>query len=157
MKPNAVFSRRRTEAGFSLVELLAVLVLVGLVLAIGIPLVRDQVMIADVRQAADQMGVDLRAARMIAVSKHKTIVFTVNTDPTNTYSYEGTDGAIRLRTMPKGVKITNASVGSITFKPDGSVTVISNIVLESQVANATERWTINVKTLGLADLTHTRI
>lgn len=157
MKPIDVVRRRRAEAGFSLVELLAVLVLVGLVLAVGIPLVSEQVRIADVRQAADQMGVDLRAARMIAVSKHKTIVFTVNADPTNTYSYEGTDGSMRVRTMPKGVKITDASVGSVTFKPDGSITAVSNIVLESQVSTATERWTINVKTLGLADLTHTRI
>jgi len=145
------------EAGFSLAELLAVLALVAIVLTIGIPIVNEQVRIAEAREAADQMAVDLRAARMIAVSKHKSIVFSVNVDPTNSYSYEGTSGATRTRTMPGTVKIKSGSSTSITFKQDGSVAAASTVTLESVVSASTERWTIAVNTLGLADLTHTRI
>ncbi|HUC43223.1 MAG TPA: prepilin-type N-terminal cleavage/methylation domain-containing protein, partial [Candidatus Sulfotelmatobacter sp.] len=57
--------------GFSLVELLVVLAFIGVALGVGIPLVNDQIRIADVRQVADNFATSVRAARMIAVAKHK--------------------------------------------------------------------------------------
>jgi prepilin-type N-terminal cleavage/methylation domain-containing protein len=156
------YQRRRDdagswEAGFSLVEMLAVLALIAVVVAIGIPIVNEQVRIAEVRSAADQIAVDMRAARMIAVSKHKSIPFTINIDPVNTYSYEGTTGATRTIAMPGRVKIKNGSATSVTFKQDGSVAAAATVTVESAVSASTERWAIAVNTLGFAKLTHTRL
>ena len=112
--------RPRAQAGFSLAELLVVLAIIGAIVAMGIPMVNEQLRIAEVRAITDEIAVHLRAARMIAVSKHKDIVVTVNADPTNTVSYEGTNGDTRTITMPGRVKILSGSSASITFHSDGS-------------------------------------
>jgi prepilin-type N-terminal cleavage/methylation domain-containing protein len=145
------------EAGFSLAEMLAVLALVGIVIAIGIPLVNEQLRIAEARSAADDMAVHLRAARMIAVSHHKDIVVTVNAAPTNTFSYEGTNGETREIAMPARVQIKSGSAASITFHSDGSSGSSSTVTLESTVSSATERWTLTVNTLGLVSTAHVRV
>jgi prepilin-type N-terminal cleavage/methylation domain-containing protein len=150
---------RRTlrQAGFSLAEMLAVLALIGITVAIGIPLVNEQLRIAEVRSAADDMAVHLRAARMIAVSHHKDIVVTVTADPTNTFSYEGTNGETRTIAMPGRVKIKTGSTASITFHSNGSSGASSTVTIESAVVNATERWTLSVNTLGLVAVAHVRV
>ena len=146
----------RREAGFSLPEMLAVLALIGISIAIAIPLINEQVRIAEIRGCADQAGLDMRAARMIAVSKRKTIVMTINADPVNSYSYERTDGSTRTITMPSRVKITSGSSATVTFKSDGSTAAAGTVIFQSQVSTQTEQWTMTVNTLGLTDLAHSR-
>ena len=149
--------KRRREAGFSLPEMLAVLALIGITVAIGIPLVNQQLKTAEVRGAADLMGVHMRAARMIAVSHHKNIAFTVNATPTNTYEYEGTDGVTRTIAMPGKVEIATGSTATITFRSDGSTLATGSVVIESAVPNAIERWTLSVNLMGLVSITHVRV
>lgn len=150
-------SERKRQAGFTLAEMLAVIAIIGIAIAIGIPLVNEQVRIAEVRAAADDLALHLRAARMIAVTKHKTITFTVNVDPANTFSYEGNNGQVRTISMPGRVRIATGSDGSISFFQNGSVDANSSIVLESNVSDKLERWTATVNTVGLARLAHERI
>jgi prepilin-type N-terminal cleavage/methylation domain-containing protein len=151
------FRRPCAEAGFNLPELLVVLAIIGSVVAMGIPLVNEQLRIAEVRSVADELAVHLRAARMIAVSHHKDIVVTVSVDPTNTLSYEGTNGETRTITMPGRVKIKTGSAVSITFHSDGSSGASSTLTTESAVANSTERWTLTVNTVGMVSVAHVRI
>jgi prepilin-type N-terminal cleavage/methylation domain-containing protein len=148
---------RNPQAGFSLAEMLIVIAFIGIAVGIGIPLVNEQVRIAEVRSSADDLALHLRAARMIAVAKHKTIVFTVSADPTNTFSYEGNDGQTKTITMPNRVKIATGSDGSISFFQNGAVDAVSAVILESQVSNKLERWTATVNTVGLTTLAHVRI
>jgi prepilin-type N-terminal cleavage/methylation domain-containing protein len=147
----------RTQAGFSLAEMLAVLALIGITIAIGIPLVNEQLRIAEVRAAADDMAVHLRAARMLAVTRHKDVAVTVNVEPTNSFSYEGPDGLQRTITMPGRVNIKTGSTGSITFHSNGSSGASSTVTIESAVPNATERWTLSVNTVGLVSVAHVRV
>jgi prepilin-type N-terminal cleavage/methylation domain-containing protein len=149
--------RPARQAGFSLAELLAVLALIGITIAIGIPLVNEQLRIAEVRAAADDMGVHLRAARMLAVTRHKDIVVTVSVHPTNTFTYEGRDGLPRTIAMPGAVRIASGSTASITFHSNGSSGASSTVTVESAVPNATERWTLSVNTLGLVTVAHARV
>jgi prepilin-type N-terminal cleavage/methylation domain-containing protein len=143
--------------GFSLPELLAVMALIAISIGIGIPIVNEQVRIAEVRAAADDLAGHLRAARMISVTQHKTITFTVNVDPTNTFSYEGNNGRTKTIATPGRVRIATASDRSINFKKNGSVDNASSIILESDVSGARERWTTTVSTMGLAKLAHERV
>ena len=156
-RPKRGSAKKHAEAGFTIAELLVVLALVGIVVAIGIPLVNEQVRIAEVRSAADQLAVHLRAARMIAVSHHKDIVVTVSADPINELSYEGTNGETKTITMPGRVKITTGSTATITFHSDGSCGASSTVTTESAVSNATERWTLTVNTVGLISVAHVRV
>jgi len=156
-----MFENRRSQSGFSLAELLIVVAMIGLTVGIAIPLVNEQLRIAEVRSAADQMAVHLRAARMIAVSHHKDIVVTVNAENAsiapNTLSYEGTNGDTRTIQMPGLVKIKTSSTASITFHSDGSSDASSTVTTESVVSNATERWVLTVNILGLVTVAHTRV
>jgi prepilin-type N-terminal cleavage/methylation domain-containing protein len=149
--------RPRAHAGFSLVELLVVIAIIGAIVAMGIPLVNEQLRIAEVRAITDEIAVHLRAARMIAVSKHKDIVVTVNADPTNNITYEGTNGDTRTITMPGRVKIKSGSSASITFHSDGSSGVTSTLTTESAVSSATDRWTLTINTVGMITVSHVRI
>jgi len=143
--------------GFSLTELLAVMALLGIAIAIGIPIVNEQVRIAEVRAAADDLALHLRAARMIAVTQRRTVEFKVNVDPTNSFTYERTEGVWKEFSTPDRVKISDASDRSILFKRNGSVDAASSVVLESVISGARERWTATVNTMGLATLVHERV
>jgi len=160
--------QRTAQAGFSMAEMLIVIAFIGIAVGIGIPLVNEQVRIAEVRSSADDLALHLRAARMIAVAKHKTIVFTVSADPTNTFSYAASDNSAifsggsdpRLRgpfKMPTRVKIATGSDGTINFFQNGAVDFSSSVILESQVSDSLERWTATVNTVGLTTLAHQRI
>jgi general secretion pathway protein H len=147
----------RKQAGFSMAEMLAVLALIGIVVAIGIPVVNEQLRIAEVRAAADDMAVHLRAARMLAVTRHKDIAVTINVTPTNTFSYEGPDGLPRTIKMPGRVSIESGSTATITFHSDGSSGASSTVTIESAVSGSTERWTLGVNTVGLVTVAHARV
>lgn len=131
--------------------------LIGIAVAIGIPIINEQVRIAEVRAVADDLALHLRAARSIAVTKHTTITLTVDVDPTNKFSYKGNDGVTKEIKMPGRVRIAPSSSRSIDFKRNGSVDVASSIILESEVSGARERWTANVSTAGLTKLVHERV
>lgn len=143
--------------GFSLPELLAVLALIAIALAIGIPIINEQVRIAEIRAAADDLALHLRAARMSSVTQHKTIKFEVFVDPANEFKYEGNNGQQREIKTPPRVRIAPASDALINFRKNGSVEVASSIILESDVSGAKERWTANVSTMGMATLVHERV
>ena len=150
---------RTRQSGFSLAEMLVVVALAGIVIAIGIPLVNEQIRIAEVRAAADDMALHMRAARMIAVTQHRTVNFVVLATPTNEFRYDKKAAGVydKVITMPSRVRIESGSDASINFKADGSVDFLSAVVLESNVSNKLERWTITVNTMGLTKLAHERI
>jgi prepilin-type N-terminal cleavage/methylation domain-containing protein len=143
--------------GFSLPELLAVMALLGIAIAIGIPIINEQVRIAEVRAAADELALHLRAARMIAVTRREMITFTVNVDPRNSFAYKGNDGKEKEFFTPDRVKVSEASDREIRFKRNGSVEAASSVILESVVSGARERWTATVNTMGMATLVHERV
>jgi len=149
--------RSGRDRGFSLPELIAVVALLGIAIAIGIPIVNEQVRIAEVRAAADDLALHLRAARMISVTKHKPITFRVLVDPTNAFTYEGNNGKERRIETPGRVRISPASDATILFKQNGSVEVAASVILESDVSGALERWTATVNTMGVASLVHERV
>jgi prepilin-type N-terminal cleavage/methylation domain-containing protein len=143
--------------GFSLPELLAVMALLGIAIAIGIPIVNEQVRIAEVRATADQLALHLRAARMASVTRHEAIDFYVEVDPKNRYYYKATSGKDFEVKTPDRVKIVASSSPSIKFKQNGSVDVAASITLESRVSGSRERWTASVSELGMATLVHERV
>ena len=145
------------ERGFSLPELLAVLAMIAIAIAIGIPLVNEQVRIAEVRAAADDLALHLRAARMISVAQHRTVKFMVSVDPVNTFKYERFTLIWKEVSLPGRVRIAAASDRLINFKQNGSVDVAASIILESEVSGARERWTASVNAVGLTTLAHARV
>ncbi len=150
---------RRRERGFSLSEMLVVVAILGLAVAIAVPLTAEQMKRAKIRSAADEFAMHLKAARMIAVSKRATINFVVTPDPANIYSYPGTNGLVRTFEMPTGVRIISpTSATTIAFLANGSLAAANTTVLEASLADdVREQWSVTTSVLGVSSVTHTRV
>ncbi len=153
------FPRNRGERGFSAGELLVVVAIIGLIVAVTVPLVAQNVRMAKIRAAGDQFAMSLKAARMIAVSTHQNVPVTVNTTPTNSYSYTDNKGNLRQIAMPDGVVI-QSSDSPITFTSTGAISAASarTTVLETTLnSGVIERWTITTSLMGVPTVDHVKV
>jgi prepilin-type N-terminal cleavage/methylation domain-containing protein len=121
--------------GFTLIELMMVLVVVGIVLTAGIPAFgtfRDRMMII---QATNQVTQDLRLARQVAVTRHCPVIITFGNGAGTTdignysvhYDTNG-DGVVAAgeryfnRTMPRRTRLSSVSLtptDKVTFDMSG--------------------------------------
>lgn len=69
MSINRTFSAKKASRGFSLVELMVVIVIVGILLGIGIPLTSRTINDARIRGTADRLAQNMREARERAVAR----------------------------------------------------------------------------------------
>ena len=124
MKPVHDFTRE--SRGFTLVELLVVLVIAGLVLALVGTSISRSISGAEMRTAARKMASSLRYTRTRAILDKKEQVFLVDTE--NRSYLAPKRKAVEL---PEGMKVllttarselTAESVGGIRFYPDGGST-----------------------------------
>jgi prepilin-type N-terminal cleavage/methylation domain-containing protein len=150
------------DRGFSLPEVLIVLAIIGLAVAISVPLVSEMVNQARIRTAADQFSVDLRAARMIAVSKRATpyLDVSVQPDPVNRYTFANGRGETRVVQFPKGVRVITPSTDyTVRYLRDGSVSGGGNTtVLRVQLSGGhEEEWRVITNAMGVTRTTRTRI
>ncbi len=137
--------RLRQEArGYSIAELLVVLAIIGIAVAVGIPLANEQVRAAKARSAADQLSMDIKAARMIAVSTRSAgLDMVVMPQPDNYYEYPDNKGNTRHIDMPKGVRITSSD-SPITFRLNGSLDAAATTIIEIDLTvGVIERWTVS--------------
>lgn len=149
--------RRVTSAGVTLPELLVVITIIALAVTIAVPLMSGAVRSANARAAANGFAMNLKAARMIAVTNNAPVDVTVVVEPhpdcdcTPTYyEYPGRDGGMRRFDMPPGVTITS-STSPIRFMPDGSVEGGSSSVIKAQVSpGVVEVWTIDSRVSGVS-------
>ena len=150
-------------AGVTLPELLVVIAIISMIVTISIPLIAGAVRSSSARAAANGFAVNLKAARMLAVSLNSPIAITVQEEPhpdcfcaITYYEYPDRRGTLRRFFMPPGVTI-DTSTPTITFMPNGSVPGGSNTVIRTQVSPETvETWTIETTTTGFSAVQHAR-
>lgn len=116
-----------TVRGFTLLELIVVLVLLGLVYALAAPMLGNRSAGADVKSAGGQLAAGLRKARTVAVSEHREAVLTLDIDR-KTFAVTGDSHDYALPTQVDFVLYTAQSelvhdrAGNIRFYPDGAST-----------------------------------
>jgi len=104
----------RSRRGFSLVELLLVLVIVSVVAAIAMPRFAQATSRQKLEAAANRVAADLNKAhaRARAASETVTLTFSTTSDSYTFSAIGGSASTVTLASAPYGVDISAASFGS---------------------------------------------
>ena len=141
--------RPQRERGFSLLELLVVMVVLAIMTGVLVPMATQRVRMARIRTQVNQFALDLRAARWTAVSKREVVSLVVAVAPDNSYEYTDVHGRVRRVEMPDGVLIVS-STDPIQFLANGSVVGGSSTVIEAQINDTMKsKWTITTNAMGV--------
>lgn len=118
--------RHRAERGYTLAEMLIVVVVIGLSAAVAVPAMGTFFKAYRVRSASDQLVGHLRVARQIAVSQRLPVTFTIDATG-NTYSFTytipGEAATVEAFELPPHVTVANTPSGALTYtlKQNGTV------------------------------------
>jgi type IV fimbrial biogenesis protein FimU len=142
-------TRRRAEAGFSIVEMLLVLAIMGIFITFAGPAFTESYRAYKVRSAAQELSVAIRAVRQVAVSTRAASNLLVDTAG-GSYSWTDAKGKTRSWALPTGVSFISATPSTITFVTNGTVSTGSaSIVLQGTVnGSRADRWTLSLNTVG---------
>ncbi len=108
--------------GFTLIELMVVVCVATLVLAVATPLTIQHLQQRGVRQAADQLALDLQKAKLLAIQRNTNCSIFINMPAANQYTISVTNEVVDLSTYYGQVVFTDTPDVSgkvITFTPQG--------------------------------------
>ncbi len=144
------------QRGVTLPEVLVVMAIITLAVMVAVPVMSEAVRSAKVRATVNHFAVSLKAARMLAVTRHRPVEVRVfDAGGANAFEYEGRDGQVRRVAMPAGVRIAG-STSPIVFQPTGAVVGGASTTIEVELNDRVrEVWRIETSTLGMATVTLT--
>jgi type II secretion system protein H len=140
MKAFTVARSRSREAGFSVIELMVVVVIMAIVLAASIPALRQHQENVNLTKGSRELESSLKLARTRSVSTNNPVVVVFDTDAGTYLLFEdadddGTQDAGETGSGPFEVpdKVTIGSVSfasnAVTFTPDGAASETGSVVL----------------------------
>jgi len=152
---------RRQQKGYSLVELLLVLGIMGIFLAVSIPALGQYMRSYSARVGADEFVSHVRLARHLAISRHQPVDVTVNAEDYSLPDWTAGDIAsagTRDFELPRGCTMVSGT-GTVTFRTDGTIstgatTMRLEIALDGEI---TARYEIAISTAGKITTTYTRV
>ncbi|NNG05464.1 MAG: prepilin-type N-terminal cleavage/methylation domain-containing protein [Inquilinus sp.] len=117
--------RRRHSAGFTLVELLVVLLILGLMTAVAAPHIGGSLPRLETRTAAREVAAVLREARGVAIRDNREVVVLVDLDARRVGVPRGRrpvtlPAGLDLRLLTATVELAGRGSGRIRFYPDGT-------------------------------------
>jgi type IV fimbrial biogenesis protein FimT len=140
---------RRAQAGFTMIELMTGIVIVGILAVLAIPPVGEQLARRRLEGVATDLTTDLQFARSQAVSSRGDVRF--RTTSTTTYVIDNAGGTVTHKTvtLPAGITVTNG----ITVTYDalrGASAAARTFALASTQTSATMQ--VDVNTMGRASI-----
>ncbi len=144
-----MMSRLKQSDGFTLIELMVIIVILGIFAAIAIPGFTSLINKNRIQSSANELQAMLQAARLDAVTKRSAVTVTQNADNSWTASQGGV--TVSTVTVPDNIAVA-PTVKTITFQPDGSATAGSIGVTNSE-QNA--QYTVSVTLPGLIKIVNT--
>ncbi len=134
------------QAGFSVIELMVVLLVVGITLAAGVPAFQSFIRSSGLKNGTENLAAQLRLARQMAVSQSVDQIVVWNPDSRQYRIVTDEDGngvagvgepTVGPFTLPDRVDLANATgsdafTGSqVIFSPDGSASESGSVVLST--------------------------
>ena len=114
------------RAGFTLFELLIVLVILGLTLAVAVPLFSRALPGLELKSSARTVAATLREARSLAIADNREIAVAIDLDTRRIdlagLRTETLDEGIDLRVFTAAEELIDRGAGRIRFYPDGTST-----------------------------------
>jgi type IV fimbrial biogenesis protein FimT len=141
MRRRSIASGRRCRgaSGFTLVELMIVMVILGILLSVGLPAFSDFMRMQRVKNATFEVFSTLVYARSEAVSRNAAVTVTP-AGGTWASGWQVTAGVTVLRTQGAYPNITITGPNSITFNGNGRLAAaVSGIQIEAPSQAGTER------------------
>jgi type IV fimbrial biogenesis protein FimT len=136
--PMTMHTLRRPIGGFTLIEMLMVLVIVGIMTAIALPSMRTHLANADIRGVAEEMRSGLEVARTEAIRRNTAVNFVRNgvgwTVVVPGAGAGGTDLTVATRAPRQARVVVTADVDTIAYSGSGWTTPFGssmNISLQS--------------------------
>jgi type IV fimbrial biogenesis protein FimT len=144
VKPLTRRAGRRRAAGFTLIEAVVVVALLGIVAAIAAPSFRSFIGTMNSKSAAFDLINDMTVARSEAIKRNDTTsLVPVSGDWTNGWRVlDGNGDVLRERAaLTSSLSVSGAAVAGVTFRPNGR--------LSDDVADGNLAWSISSTISGV--------
>jgi type II secretion system protein H len=140
MKPSQSRDTYRGEAGFSLVELMVVVVIMGLALAASVPALREHTEDVNLTKGAREVEGSLKLARTRAVSSNTPVVVVFDIEDNTFFLFQDDDGdgnqdsgetTSGTYQVPNKVTLGDVSFAQnkVTFQPSGAASQSGSVEL----------------------------
>jgi general secretion pathway protein H len=153
--------RNHRQKGYSLVELLMVLAILGIALAITLPALGTYMRSYSARVGTDEFVSRMRLVRHLAIARHQPVSITVNAEDYSVPDWNDADIATadtRDFELPGGVSVVSGT-GTVTFRSDGTCTTGATTVRLEIAMNGeiTARYDVAVSAAGKIKTTYTKV
>ncbi len=118
--------RFRSVQGFTLLELLLVIAILGIIAGVLGWSLLGNLRAAQLRDAASQLGADLRAARSDTLKSGQSVTVTTTLNASTYTVQRGAD--TRTRTLPAGVQVSAQTAATVQYRAPSGVTDGSGVI-----------------------------
>lgn len=124
-RPNIAPQARPRQAGFTLVELVIVILIVGVLVAAALPSMTEMAMNEKIKSAANELYFDLSYARAEAIKRNATVqVVRTGSNWTQGWTVQAPGNLVlRTQSATKGINAGGANDAAVSFNPDGRTTL----------------------------------
>lgn len=131
---------KNESAGFTLVELMVILIVLGIMLAIALPNVQNTLDIYRVKSAASEISSSIRNTQQESITQEvrHSILFESNKFTICRVNTDGTETQIDSKTLPENINLTPyfpSNSSKLILKEQGSPSEVGKITLTSISGN----------------------
>jgi general secretion pathway protein H len=153
--------KNNRQKGYSLIELLMVLAILGIAMAIAIPALGQYMRSYSARVGTDEFVSRIRLVRHLAIARHQPVSITINAQDYSVPDWNDQDIATadtRDFELPGGVSVVSGT-GTVTFRSDGTCTTGATTVRLEIAMNGeiTARYDVAVSSAGKVKTTYTKV